>query len=169
VASNDQSIQVLSAASFVVVVGTKPVASFSELSGIKSTMNSVAYTYSPQGGQGGWIHSRQFGQVDPPEVTLKKGIEGPDTEGVLWAWHLAARHGLPVARQDASLHLLGHGPGDTDAADLKPVATYHLSNCWPKQLSVSGAKAGSSEVIFLDVVLTCDEIRLDGIPTWVGR
>jgi phage tail-like protein len=152
-------MHVLSASSFKVVIGTTTIATFSELGGIKSTMNSVGYTYSGTGGR--WVHSRQFGHVDPPDVTLKKGMEGPGVEGVLWAWHEAARFALPVARIDASLVLMGTSK---ESEELVPVTTFWLTNCWPKSVTVSDAKAGSSDIVHVNIVLTCDHIRLDGSP-----
>lgn len=151
--SDARSMKVLTASSFLLDVNKAPVAEFSKLGGIKSTMSEIGYTFSTQ--NGGYSRTQQFGATNPPEIVLEKGFEHEGKEGMLWAWHLAARKGLFGARALVTLWLKGPVEGKVDHQN---VAAFTLINAWPKAVNVSDAQAGANEMVKFSMTLVCDEI-----------
>jgi hypothetical protein len=41
----------------------------------------------------------------------------------------------------------------------EPVAKYYLESAWPSEISISGLKAGSSEVLYETVTLMCEDLQ----------
>lgn len=158
--SEAKSMTVLTASSFSLQLNTKVIAEFSKLGGIKSAMDQVPYTFSAM--NGGYVRTNQFGTVNPPEVTLEKGFEHAGSEGVLWAWHLAARRGITAARALVTLTLRGPVEGKIEH---EPVASFCLVNAWPKAVNVSDVQAGANEMVKMSITLTCDEIIFGSTPT----
>ncbi|MEV6718004.1 phage tail protein [Lentzea sp. NPDC051208] len=159
-ANEGKSMTVLTASSFQLTVNTAEViAEFSKLGGIKSTMGEVPYTFSA--GKGGYVRTQQFGSPNPPEVILEKGFEHKGKEGMLWAWHLAARRGIVAARAQVTLNLRGPVEG---TQDHEVVAAFTLTNAWPKAVNVSDAQAGANEMVKFSVTLVCDEIVFGPAP-----
>jgi phage tail-like protein len=154
-----KSMTVLTASSFTLNVNTGTLAEFSKLGGIKSTMSEVPYTFS--GMNGGYVRTQQFGAVNPPEVLLEKGFEHKGKEGMLWAWHLAARRGISAARALVTLQLKGPVEGEIEH---QVVASFCLVNAWPKSVTVSDAQAGANEMVKMSIVLVCDEIIFGSTP-----
>lgn len=143
-------LNVVSASKFNISIDGQSVATFSELSGINSEVEPAEYMYCDKGGK--FFHTKQFGKVKPPTITLKRGM---DDDHKLWAWHQAAVQGLPSARTTCQLQMY--------LADGKTVVqTYTLENAWITKLEVNGVGAGKSDVITMTVTLTCDEIIGDG-------
>ncbi|HEY2706298.1 MAG TPA: phage tail protein [Candidatus Dormibacteraeota bacterium] len=126
---------------------------FSELSGITSEVESVDFYFnSPAGGTAGGNIARLPGKYKPATITLKRGS---DTTLVLWAWHQALRDGkMKEASKNGSLLIYGH---DGDA----PVSTYHFEDAWCNKLTLSGVKAGGSEVLTEECTIVCGHLRRD--------
>ncbi len=99
----------------------------------------------------GVAHTQQYGTTPPSQVVLKRGL---DAGTAIWDWHQAAVSGDPSARKDADLFA-------TCAAGISCASVhYHLTNAWPSEIEVSGAKAGSTEEVIEDVTLTADQIEV---------
>jgi phage tail-like protein len=96
--------------------------------------------------------SRLPGKYKPATITLKRGS---DTTLVLWAWHQALRDGkMKDATKTGSLIIYGHD-GDS------PVSTYHFEDAWCNKLTLSGVKAGGSEVLMEECTIVCGHLRRD--------
>ncbi|MEZ0092232.1 phage tail protein [Streptacidiphilus sp. EB129] len=143
---------VMSASTFVISVDGVQVASFSELSGINTEVESVEYIST---GPEGIVHTKQYGKTKPPTVTLKRGL---DTDGKIWSWHQAVLQGDPLARKTCSLQLFAAGALPRSGGN--PIITYLLENAWPSKLEIGGMKAGATEVVTETVVLHCDSILM---------
>ena len=146
--STGSAAQVVSAAHFVIKVEEQEVASFSELSGINSEIEAVEYISASE--DGGTTHSKQFGKVKPPKVTLKRGL---DNTNYIWVWHQLALLGDPAAiKKEVTLQLKSSGGGI--------VVTYLLEDAWPSKVDIAGAKAGASDVIMETVEIVCSQILM---------
>lgn len=142
---------VMSASTFVIQVDGIQVATFSELSGINTEVESVEYIAT---GPEGILHTKQFGKTKPPTVTLKRGL---DTQTYMWSWHQAVLQGDPTARKTCSLQLFAASASPKSG---QPLITYLLENAWPSKLEIGGMKAGATEVVTETVVLHCDQILM---------
>lgn len=140
--------QVVSAARFIIdFPGQLGRIAFSELGGISSKVASQEYIYNDD--TGNTIHTKQYGKTEPPTITLKRGL---DVEGnaKLLGWHLLARQGLPSARADGTLTI-------KDASGQTEIV-YALEGAWCSELTISGMKAGSSDVATIECKITCEAI-----------
>lgn len=99
--------------------------------------------------------------MNPPEVTLEKGLEHAGMEGMFWAWHLAARNGSFGARALVTLYLRGPIEGKIGHHDIM---AFTLINAWPKAVTVTDANAGASEMVKFTLTLVCDEIYGGAAP-----
>jgi phage tail-like protein len=142
---------VMSASTFVIQVDGVKVATFSELSGINTEVESVEYIST---GPEGIVHTKQYGKTKPPTVTLKRGL---DPQTYMWAWHQMVLQGDPMARKTCSLQLFA--ASNSPKAD-QPIITYLLENAWPSKLEIGGMKAGATEIVTETVVLHCDQILM---------
>ncbi|WP_042378372.1 phage tail protein [Streptacidiphilus melanogenes] len=121
---------------------------FQELAGINSEIGIEQYVSA---GAGGVYHSKQFGLIKPPSVTLKRGT---DSSQLLWRWHQMAVLGRPDARaQYLSLDIYAAGADGRG----KPLLSYTLFNAWCAKISISSARAGEG-VVTEDVTIACDMI-----------
>ena len=146
--STGSAAQVVSAAHFVIKVEEQEVASFSELSGINSEVEAVEYISASE--DGGTMHSKQFGKVKPPKVTLKRGLDGNQ---YIWIWHQGALLGDPAAvKKEVVLQLISSGGGIA--------VTYLLQDAWPSKVDIAGAKAGASDVLLESVEIVCSQILM---------
>lgn len=126
-------------------------ASFSELAGISSEVEQTEYM---QAGAKGPEFGRFVGKTKPPSITLKRAMgAGGDTTWI-WAWHSAARAGLPGAYRETTFKLYGTGEDPTGAGSL----SYTLVNAFPSKVEIGGMKAGATEIVIQTVTLQCDEI-----------
>jgi phage tail-like protein len=145
-----QQQQVISAARFIIEF-SQPMGqiAFSELAGISSKVGSQEYIYNDD--KGNTIHTKQFGKTEPPTVTLKRAL---DSEGskLIMNWHKVARGGDSAARQDGLLKVMG--------GDGKNQVIYKLHHAWCSEVTISGMKAGSSDVATIECKLTCEEITV---------
>jgi phage tail-like protein len=121
---------------------------FSDLVGFSSAVESHEYSYN---GMLGNVHSKQFGRVRPPTITLKRGL---DSAGFaqLFAWHALARLNNPLAKTAATFTIM-------DAAGETAVACL-LENAWCAKLDIDPAQAGSSNVVMMKTTIECDSILL---------
>ena len=124
---------------------------FQELGGISSEISIEQYIAADPIGLVN--HTKQFGMVKPPTVTLKRGL---DSSLALWAWHQMAVAGDPGARA-AYLSLDIYGGGLAKIRDQEPVMSYTLVNAWCAKINISSAKAGEG-FLTEDVVIACDVI-----------
>ena len=124
---------------------------FQELGGINSEISIEQYITSDPNG---FInHTKQFGLVKPPTITLKRGL---DASLALWAWHQMALTGNPAARaQYLSLDIFGGGLAGIQ--NQKPLMSYTLVNAWCAKINISSAKAGEG-FLTEDVTIACDVI-----------
>ena len=148
-ASGATATQVLSAAHFTIEIDGHVIATFSELTGINSEVESVEYIAASR--EGHVIHSKQFGKTKPPKVTLKRGMDKEDTKK-LWLWHQAVLNGEPGALRTCQLTL------KTASGDIQ--ISYVLEDAWPAKIDIAGAKAGSSDVITQTVEMVCSQIYM---------
>lgn len=144
-AATGSTPQIISATTYTVQIAGVNVATFSELAGIKSEVESIEYISSTT--QGKINHQKLYGKTSPPEVTLKRGLDNSMT---IWAWHMRVRDGDPTAPTDCTLQL--NGP------DGKPQVTYILHDAWPKKLDITGAPAGK-DLVYETVTLVCNKIE----------
>jgi phage tail-like protein len=124
---------------------------FQELGGINSEINVEQYISADS--TGFLTHTKQYGLVKPPTVTLKRGL---DNSLALWAWHQMAVAGKPEARAP-HLTLEIFGGGLQNIKDQKPLITYTLVNAWCAKINISSAKVGEG-FLTEDVTIACDEI-----------
>jgi phage tail-like protein len=152
-ASTASKSTVISSSHFVISIDGNDVAIFSDLSGINSEVEPVEYIASDE--QGNVIHTKQFGKVKPPKVTLKRGLDGSKA---IWAWHEAVLSGDVTALRTCALKIMSSATKD----GKEPVVqiTYVLENAWPCKVDIAGMKAGSTEVIMETVELVCDNILM---------
>jgi phage tail-like protein len=125
---------------------------FQELGGINSEISIEQYLSV---GQNGLEHTKQFGMVKPPTITLKRGL---DTSPALWVWHQMALNGNPAARaQYLTLEIFGGGLPSIQSG--RPMMTYTLFQAWISKINISSAKAGEG-FLTEDVMVACDKISL---------
>ncbi len=131
---------------FVITIDGYEIATFQELSGIVAEVETSEYWES----SGDQVQLNKLqGKIKPPEVTLKRGMNGSLE---LWSWHEAVRKGtIGAARRSASLTMYN--------SEGKPVGKYWLENAWPKKMELAGLKAGAGEALVETVVLTCEYIQ----------
>jgi phage tail-like protein len=135
----------LAAARFSITADGQEIASFSELTGITTEIETVDMISSGGNQQ---ILKKLPGKRTPPTVTLKRGM----TRGLeVQAWHDAALTDAPTARKNATLVMF-------DVAG-QPVARYHLEQAWPSKIEINGLKAGASEVLMETVTIVCDHLQ----------
>jgi phage tail-like protein len=124
---------------------------FSELTGITSEVENVDFYYNgPTTHAGGANIARLPGKYKPATITLKRGS---DKTLILWKWHQALRDGtMKDASKTGSLLVYGN------AGDDSPVATYHFEEGWCNKLTLSGVKAGGSEVLMEECTIVCTRL-----------
>ena len=130
---------------FSIVIDGYEIASFSDLEGVVSEVEPVAYVESDDQAVD---HSKLLGKPKPPVITLKRGMNG---NMELWAWHEAVRKGDMTAARGCSLTMYDAGG--------KPVVKYWLERAWPAKIDIGAMKAGSSEIMLETVTLVCEYIQ----------
>jgi phage tail-like protein len=130
---------------FVLTTDGYELASFTELQSITSEVTPTEYLSSADKST---VQKKLPGKSKPPIVVLKRA----NTGGMeLFAWHDAARKGLPSGRRNCTLTMYSSAG--------EPVAKYYLANAWPFKLEISGLRAGSSEPLTETAYLTADSIQ----------
>ena len=124
---------------FYLTIGGQTSA-FAGVKAIYSALDSMEYTYPemPRGVE--FIHPKQLGNKKPLYVVLEQSLT-PGTAQRLIAWHAEGR---TAGRQDALLTL---STAANPSAPGATVESYVLDSAWPSKLEVSGAKAGSTQIV----------------------
>jgi phage tail-like protein len=142
----EQPHDALTAARFSITIDGYEIASFSELQGITTEVEPVAFLESSDKEV---ILKQLPGKATPGRVVLKRG---KNSSMELWAWHESVLQGnIVAARKSCSLVMYNF--------DGAPVARYHLENAWPSKLEVGALKAGASEVLMETVTIVCERIQ----------
>jgi len=136
----------LTAARFSITIDGSEIATFSELQGIKTSVEVVDFIESSDKEV---VMKKLPGKRNPPTVVLKRG---KNNSMELWAWHESVLQGnMAAARRSCSLVMYN--------VDGKPTARYHLEDAWPAKIEIGALKAGASEVLMESVTLTCTHIQ----------
>jgi phage tail-like protein len=136
----------LTAARFSITIDGSEIATFSELTGITTSVEVVDFIESSDKSI---VMKKLPGRMNPPTVVLKRG---KNNSMELWTWHEAVLQGnMAAARRSCSLVMYN--------VDGKPVARYHLEDAWPAKIEIGALKAGASEVLMESVTLTCTHIQ----------
>lgn len=136
----------LTAARFSLTIDGYEIASFSELSGITTSVEVVDFMESSDTEV---ILKKLPGKRNPPTLVLKRG---KNTGMELWAWHEAVLMGnIVAARKSCSLIMYN--------SDGKPVARYHCEHAWPAKIEIGALRAGASEVLMETVTIVCEHIQ----------
>jgi phage tail-like protein len=136
----------LTAARFSITIDGSEIATFSELTGITTSVEVVDFIESSDKSI---VMKKLPGRQNPPTVILKRG---KNNSMELWTWHEAVLQGnMAAARRSCSLVMYN--------VDGKPVARYHLEDAWPAKIEIGALKAGASEVLMESVTLTCTHIQ----------
>lgn len=144
---------VITAARFDLDVNGLGSCVFSELAGISMEIDVVEF----QDSIGSKIRLHKLpGKAKPATITLKRPM---NDVMLLWEWHSminnfthATKGTINELQKDGSLKML---PQDGDA----PVAVYGFEKAWPSKMSIGGMKAGASEVLIEECVITCTMLQ----------
>ena len=137
---------VITAARFSLQMDQTEIASFSELSGIKTEIKTTEFVES---GQHGLVQMNIPANPVLATLTFKRA---QTTDLALWVLHDAARNGeMSVARKNASIVMY-------DNAE-KAVATYHLENAWISKIELGALRAGSADVLQETVTIVTDHLQ----------
>jgi phage tail-like protein len=142
----NQDQDALTAARFELAIDGHSVASFSELSGISSSVDAVDFISSDEKGN---LLKKLPGKRTPPTITLKRGM----TKNIeMAAWHeLVVLGDVAGARKSCTLTMYNtKGEG---------VAKYQITEAWPAKIEIGALKAGASEVLMETVTLVCEFIQ----------
>lgn len=138
--------QPITADRFEVLIDGVPIATFSELQGIRTAIDVVDYMESAEKDM---KLMKLPGKRTPPTVQLKRG---KTNSMELWAWHEAVMQGnMDLARKSASLVMYD--------STGKPVARYYMENAWISQFEVSGMRAGGNQVLTESVTIVCEHLQ----------
>ena len=145
-ATSSSQTDVITANRVSITIDGYEIATFSELTSIVSEVETPEFfSTSDKGPQ----VNKLAGTVKPPEITLKRGMNGSLE---LWSWFEAVRTGnMAAARRSCSLTMY-------DSTGT-PVAKFWLEKAFPKRMELAGLKAGASEALIETVVLTADYIQ----------
>jgi phage tail-like protein len=136
-----QPTDAVTASRFSLTIDGVEIAQFSELAGITTEVEAVEFS--------GRAPQKAPARRKPPTVTLKRGM---NRDMGIFAWHQSVVEGqIAAARKSCTLTMY--------ATDGTATAKYHLENAWPSKVEISGLKAGSSEVLYETVTLTCDDLQ----------
>lgn len=138
-------VDAIVASRFSVQIDGVEVATFTELGGIFSEVEPIDYYHNTASGNAP-VLSKLPGKFKAPTMTLKRGS---DSNMYMWGWHEALVGGaLDKCRRSGCVYMM-----DTTG---KRVAAYEFHNAWVSKMSLSGLKAGASEVLIEECTLTCE-------------
>jgi tail tube protein gp19 len=119
------------------------VVTYSELVDISSAVEPAAPSADPA------LHTKTFGTVIPPTVTLRRGLDGNQ---FIWAWHLAVLAGQPDARKACTLQLTG------DAGQT--LMSFVLQNAWLGTVQITGPQPQHPPLVMQTDTFVCDQILM---------
>jgi phage tail-like protein len=138
-------VDAIIASRFSVQIQGVEVATFTELTGIFSEVEPIDY-YHNTSNSNSPVLSKLPGKYKAPTIGLKRGS---DSNMYMWAWHESLVLGqLDQSRRSGCVYMK-----DTTG---KNVAAYEFHNAWVSKMSLSGLKAGASEVLIEECTLTCE-------------
>lgn len=142
--------EVIAASRFSITVDGTEIAQFNELVGITSEIDVIDFMENSD--QEFMQNKKLPGKRKPPTITLKRG-KSKSME--LYTWHEAVLLGkIGAARRSGSVILYDY--------EGNPVSRYHFHNGWPSKITLSGLKAGASEVLMEEVTIVCERLeRID--------
>lgn len=144
---------VLTAARFQLTVTGLPGGDkleFSELAGISMEIDIVEF----QDNMAGQVRLHKLpGKCKPATITLKRPM---NSTKALWDWHEALNNPEHRVVGTTIDELQRHGILNMFSMDGgEPLCVYEFDKGWPSKMSISGMKAGASEVMIEEVVITC--------------
>lgn len=142
---------IITAARFELDVTGLGKTEFSELGGISMEIDVVEFQDNDAGGM---VRLHKLpGKAKPATITLKRPM---NATMLLWKWHSAinnfshkAEMPLNEVQKGGTLKMFSMEGGE-------PVAVYGFEGGWPSKMSIGGMKAGASEVMVEEVVITCE-------------
>jgi len=124
-------------------------ASFSECSGLSSTIEPVDYR---EGGDNTTVR-KLFGKTTYSDITLKRGVT---SSLELWNWHYQAIQGdVDKIRKTGSIVLY-------DQANAKEVARWNFVNAWPTKWEGPSLNAAGKEVAIETLTIVHEGISRKG-------
>jgi phage tail-like protein len=120
---------------------------FSELTGISSEIEPADPAATDPAGT--TVHSKPFGKVNPPRVTLTRAVDGSTQ---IWSWHMATLAGNPAARKNCTLML--------QDATGRTLLTFVMQNAWPSKVDIAGPQSGEPQVLMETDEFVCDSIMM---------
>ena len=124
---------------------------FSEVSGMELSFESITYKESQVNSQVGPNIMYMPGQIQPPNISLKKGFVTGKSVPVLYNWINSIELNR-IDKKDIVVHLLD----ETGA----PVVSWIVNNCFPTKLSAPTFDANSSEVAVESMELMADSVTM---------
>lgn len=140
----------ISASRFGISIDGYQIASFSELAGISSQVETV--DYMPSGSHETMVLDRFAARRSKIAIKL---VRPRSTDPRISAWHLAATRNQPGSRKLCALRVYD--------AYGKPVARYHLEQAWPSKIDIGVLSARTSPVQSETVTMTCEFIQRVGV------
>jgi phage tail-like protein len=142
----NQPNDALTAARFSLTIDGVEVGQFSQLDGISSKVEPVELMET----DGEKLFLKKMpGKRVPPTVTLQRG---KNKDMGIFAWHQSVVEGQIAAARKSCTLTMYNTAGEA-------VAKYYLESAWPSEVSISGLKAGASEVLYEKVTFTCEDIQ----------
>lgn len=148
VARSGKHTDLLTATVFRLDIDSMPTVNFSELGNITMEMKTGEYQAV---GAKAVEHAKLMGQIVPPTLTLKRGL---DKDFTIWSWFQLAMAGSEAAYKTCTLKF--YGPGDSASGPGR--MQYILQNALPTKLDVNGTKAGTADLVLMSFTMICDNI-----------
>ncbi|MEL6535767.1 MAG: phage tail protein [Bacteroidota bacterium] len=129
--------------------------SFSEVSGLDLSYESITYKESPGDGQpsnaGPSIYYLQ-GQRQAVNISLKKGLLRKESKEVLWDWFIQHYNNQPLLKKNVAIDLLDETGSQ--------VVTWEVQNAFPTKISAPSFDANSNDVAVESMDLMADWISM---------
>lgn len=133
---------------FQVEIDQVTIAQFKEVSGLAMEIKVIEHEELTPGGKP--VLVQLPGRVKPSPVTLKRGTT--DDKG-WWEWINSVHSGdITTARRNCSIVLYDYALGEK--------ARFNIMNAWPSKVSISGLKAGGTEVVIEECTLVHEGLEI---------
>jgi phage tail-like protein len=143
-----QAPDAIVASRFSIVIDGAEVAMFTELQNMWSEVEPIEF-YHNAGNGGSPTLAKLPGKTKSPTISLKRGS---DSNMYMWTWHEAVKKGqYGDSLRSGSINMY-------DTTGTKKVAMYEFTDAWCSKMSLSGLKAGASEVLIEEVTITCTSL-----------